>query len=76
MADQSFIDKLKMLLSSPGTVSGAGSAPGSAMDAMAPAPMPSPMPQTGPDEAMALAMKLMKQREVAKRLLPEQSWNK
>lgn len=45
-----------------------------------PAGIPSPdqgqPPVTPPDEALALAQQLIRQKEVAKRLIPEQTWNR
>jgi hypothetical protein len=47
--------------------------PGSQM--MPGAQHPGPMP-TGQDDITAQVQQLMKQREIAKRLIPEQGWNK
>ncbi len=80
-----FLEKLKMLLGGGGAPAAPEAPQGNPWDVplsgvQRPSPMPQPSPQAPPmgaqDDISAQVQQLLKQREFAKRLAPEQSWNR
>lgn len=90
MGGESFLEKLKTLLggtSSSGTPPMGRTAPNEVppwevpISGGAPMPMASPSPEPPPapsmqDDVDMQVKRLMRQRDIAKRLIPEQTWNR